>query len=106
MLGEFPEAPGDLYDDHAHSDDDGNHHQSNVDLLSDRRTAAGPRLRDSSGYKTDADIRNKIQSDTLDIAHYGTNDGKDGGKTSLLAAAEEGNTDVVWSLATCCSNGE
>ena len=40
------------------------------------------------------------------LAHYGTDDGKDGGKTSLLAAAEEGNTDVVWSLATCCSNGE
>jgi ankyrin repeat protein len=50
-------------------------------------------------YKADANIRNKIRSTTLDTAEYGADeDGKDEGKASLHAAAEEGNIDVVKSL--------
>ena len=50
-------------------------------------------------YKADANIRNKIRSTTLDTAQYGADeDGKDEGKASLHAAAEEGNIDIVKSL--------
>jgi ankyrin repeat protein len=50
-------------------------------------------------YKADANIRNKIRSTTLDTAEYGANeDGKDEGKGSLHAAAEEGNIDIMKSL--------
>ena len=50
-------------------------------------------------YKTNANIRNKIRSNTLDTAGYGADeDGKDEGKASLHAAAEDGNINVVKAL--------
>jgi ankyrin repeat protein len=50
-------------------------------------------------YKSDANIRNKVRSTTLDTAQYGADeDGENEGKASLHAAAEEGNIDIVRSL--------
>jgi hypothetical protein len=51
-------------------------------------------------YKSDADVRNRTHSSTLDLDQYGVDEDEKDEKGSLLDAAKEGNIDLVELLVT------